>query len=751
MFHRFSGTASLLSLVLLTGSVVAGPMLVRVAAHNYPELSSHITFKGTSIDIAGAKPGQSYDLLLDRSDYGAVKACGLPVTVIYDDMDVVAREAMLTGSYHSLAQLDSMMRSWAATYPAICQLESIGPTYQNRWIYGVKIASSASEGKPECLELGIVHAREWAGAEAVRHFADTLIRFYSSDTGFHNFIDNHQMYVFMITNVDGYAYDYDSTNGAGRLWRKDRQPFATRIGADPNRDFNGACMGDAADDWGSLAPRSQTSHNPREETFMGGHGAWANEINAVQEWFKQHTVVACISMHTFSELVLWPFGTGTLAPDSIYLKNLATGIASRMGGYGAPYYTPEQSSYLYPTNCGSDDRFYGWGRSIGGFPCMSFTTELDTMFYPPTTELDSVERASFRGDYYLFRQSDSIIADLEGMVPRPILAEMDSSATGEFTIHWTPTRPSQNHPDKWGIEQLSGLSVVTDSMESGLGKWNLQGASQSSTQKHSGTYSISLGNGDNISNYCVTKDPYPVQAGDSLRYWIWYNTELNYDVTVAEVSLEGKEWIQLHDRFTGSSTTWLYKAFSLDPWAGKSVFIRFRYMTDDGTTGSGVYIDDVWPVPEFANRTVLSDSITDTLYNVTAESIGTYYYRVRGHNTTWGWNGQGPLEDIVVTGLTGTQEPTGKVVTSVFEVGPNPVTGATRVSYALARSGAVSLNVYDATGRRVRNLVSGMLKAGAYMASWDGRDAGGRLVPAGVYYVRLSADRASTTRVTVVR
>jgi hypothetical protein len=328
---------------------------------------------------------------------------------------------------------------------------------------------------------------------------------------------------------------------------------------------------------------------------------------------------------------------------------------------------------------------------------------------------------------------------------------MDSSATGRYRIHWTPTRPEYNHPDEWELEELSGLTVVTDSMEADLSKWNLVGATQSTTQKHGGVYSASLGNGDNIANYISTKDPYPVQSGDSLKYWIWYNTENRYDVTVAEVSLEGKEWIQLHDRFTGNSSGWQYKAYPLEPWVGKSVFIRFRYMTDDGTTGQGVYIDDVWPVPEFANHTVIEDSITDTLYNVTAESVGTYYYRVRGHNATWGWNDQGPLEDIVVTGLTGTQEPTGKVVTSVFEVGPNPVIRATRVSYSLARPGMVSLNVYDATGRCVRCLVSGTQRAGTYTAVWDAKDMSGRAVPAGVYYVRLSADRTSTARVTVVR
>jgi len=644
-----------------------------------------------------------------------------------------------------------MMRYWAATYPSICKLESIGTTYQGRWVYGVKIASAAAEGKPECLELGIVHSREWAAVEAARHFADTLVRFYSSDSGFHNFIDNHQLHVFVITNVDGYAYDHDSSGGSGYSWRKDRQPYGSRIGADPNRDFNGACIGSVMDDWGSLSPQTQSSHNPRDDVFMGGHGAWANEINAVSEWFKQHTVVACVSMHTYSELVLWPFGTGTFAADSGMLKALATNMASRMGTLTGGTYTPEQSNYLYPTNCGSDDWFYGWAHTLGGFPCMSFTTELGTQFYQPTSDLDSIQHVSFRGNYYLFQHADSIIDVLEGMVPRPILAVMDSSASGSYAIHWTPTRPEHNHPDKWGLEQLSGLSVVTDNMEADLSKWTLAGASQSSTQKHTGNYSISLGNGNNIANYCVTKYPYPVQSGDSLKYWIWYNTESNYDVTVAEVSLEGKEWIQLHDRFTGNSNGWLYKSFSLDPWAGKSVFIRFRYMTDDGQTGTGVYVDDVWPVPEFANDSVVSDNITDTLYSVTAESVGTYYYRVRGHNAAWGWSDYGPLEDVVVTGLGIAQEPTGKIVTSVFEVGPNPVTSGAHIGYALERAGAASLNVYDATGRRVRNLVAGVLKAGVYTANWDGSDAAGRQVPAGVYYLRLSADRTSTARVTVVR
>lgn len=744
MLHRLFG--ALLCLLLLVGSAAAGPMLVRVEAYDYWELYSHITFKGTSIEIVGAKAGQSYDLLLDRSDFGAVQSSGLPVTVIHDDVDVVAEEGMLAGSYHSYDTLLQMMRNWATTYPTICQLESIGPTFQTNWIYGVKIASASSEGKPEVLELGVAHAREWGAIEATRHFADTLIRYYATDSGFRNYVDNHITYVFMVLNVDGFKYDYPGQLG----WRKNRQTFGSATGCDPNRDFNGVCDGNRMGDWGSLVNGSNTSHRAQDITWFGARGAWGYEINAISNWFKQHTVVACISMHTYSELVLWPYGNGFLTPDSSYYADLGTRVAARMGKLGGGTYDPMQANHLYPTNCGSDDWFYGWGRNIGGFPCMSFCTELGTDFYQPTADLDSIQNASFRGNLYLFKQSDSIIDALEGMVPRPILAVMDSSVTGSFTVHWTPIRPEQNHPDRWELEELTGLTVVTDNMESGLGKWTVQGATQSTTQKHGGTYSISLGTGNNIANYCMTKYPYPVQAGDSLKYWIWYNTENNYDVTVAEVSLEGKEWVQLHDRFTGNSNGWLYKSFPLEPWVGKTVFIRFRYMTDDGSTGSGVYVDDVWPVPEFAAGTIISDSITDTLYNVTVDSIGTYFYRVRGHNAAWGWNDQGPLEDIVVTGLTGTQEPTGSLVTSVFEVGPNPVLAGTRISYALERSGPARLDVYDATGRRVRCLTAGLLKAGVYAANWDGRDASGRWVPAGVYYVRLSADRASTARLTVI-
>lgn len=83
-------------------------------------------------------------------------------------------------------------------------------------------------------------------------------------------------------------------------------------------------------------------------------------------------------------------------------------------------------------------------------------------------------------------------------------------------------------------------------------------------------------------------------------------------------------------------------------------------------------------------------------------------------------------------------------------VAPNPALGATRVRYRNSVAGPVRLDVLDPAGRRVATLVSGTLPPGTHERVWDGRDARGRALPAGLYFLRLQAGgRAEVTRVTL--
>jgi len=732
---------------MLTPAMWGKTVVARVSARDYQELYDHIPFKGTTIDIAGAQPGKTYDLVLDESDLGLVRACGLQSEVIVPDLDYWQTLSGTDGQYRSYAEHITLMRNWASLYPTICALESIGPTYEGRWIYGVKISDdpqTEDPTEPEMLLYGQIHAREWTASEAIRYAVDTLLRNYLSNTGFRDWINSHQLWVFPILNVDGYTYDYPGQV----MWRKNRQPFGGSTGTDLNRDGNGSCQGAANTEWGSLVSGSRTSHNPGDETFAGARGAFAPEVKALTELFKQHAFLLDISVHMYSELILWPWGVSGSPPDGSFMTTLGQRMASQINRLSGGTYTPQQSVQLYPTNGGVEDWFYGWARTVGGFPCPSYTYEIGTTFYEPTSNIDPISRQVFKGLWVAMRNVDSVANQLHGTVARPIVAHIDTSVDGNYTVHWTPTRPERNTPDKWELEELQNLSVVTDDAEGTTANWVLQGATQSTTQKHSGAKSFFLGNSSNMSNWVVTKDPYPVtSATDSVKFWVWHNLENNYDIGMCEVSLEGKEWTQLHDRYTGNSSGWVRKAYSLAPWLGKSVFIRFHACSDDGTNSGGMYVDDIWPVPAFATRTTISNNITDTLYSFTAKPDGHYYYRVRGHNTWWNWGDQSWLQDVQVGASGVASNPGNNLVTVLKGSGPNPFADRTVVNYALGRAGNVKLSVYDASGKLVRELVSAVQNPSNYSVAWDGRDDSGRRLANGVYVLRLDADRTVTQQI----
>jgi len=62
-----------------------------------------------------------------------------------------------------------------------------------------------------------------------------------------------------------------------------------------------------------------------------------------------------------------------------------------------------------------------------------------------------------------------------------------------------------------------------------------------------------------------------------------------------EVSTNGRSY-NLLVSFTGSSNNWEQKQYSLDDYAGESIFIRFRYITDQNTLEEGFYVDDIAPL-----------------------------------------------------------------------------------------------------------------------------------------------------------
>jgi hypothetical protein len=87
----------------------------------------------------------------------------------------------------------------------------------------------------------------------------------------------------------------------------------------------------------------------------------------------------------------------------------------------------------------------------------------------------------------------------------------------------------------------------------------------------------------------------------------------------------------------------------------------------------------------------------------------------------------------------------------VLAAAPNPFTGAITLSFRSGRGGRAVVGIYDARGRSVRTLDAGGLTPGAVYLTWDGRDAAGRSVPPGIYFVRLSTTGEGTRMAKIVR
>jgi sugar lactone lactonase YvrE len=75
----------------------------------------------------------------------------------------------------------------------------------------------------------------------------------------------------------------------------------------------------------------------------------------------------------------------------------------------------------------------------------------------------------------------------------------------------------------------------------------------------------------------------------------------------------------------------------------------------------------------------------------------------------------------------------------------NPAWLPLAIRYELPATSRAQVRIYDIQGRWVRTLVDGETPAGAHAVEWDGRDDGGRVLPAGTYFFRLDANLATRT------
>ncbi|XP_056419521.1 mast cell carboxypeptidase A-like [Hyla sarda] len=235
-------------------------------------------------------------------------------------------------------------------YPKLASIVQIGETYEGRPMLVIKIGNQISAKKGIFLDCGI-HAREWISPAFCQWFVKEAIRTYGKDKEMTKLLNSFTFHVLPVFNVDGYVFSWTSD----RLWRKNRAPTPNDkcTGTDLNRNFNASWNGIHFDD------------EPCSEAYAGSAPESAPEVKAVASYIRENlsALKAYISVHSFSQLLLYPYGyTEKEASNHKKLDEIAkASVEALQRLYNTSYTYGSIATTIYPVCGSSADWVYDLG------------------------------------------------------------------------------------------------------------------------------------------------------------------------------------------------------------------------------------------------------------------------------------------------------------------------------------------------------------------------------------------------------
>ncbi len=357
------------------------------------------------MEILAARPGEWTDLWIPAGRVPEIETLGYPFEIL------AGPPRDVPDYYTRYGEMLSLLESYAADYSSIARLEDVGdgwgkiyndPDYPSYEVWALKISDNpgTDEAEPVILYTGVHHAREPATLEITLGIIDHLLTNYGLDPDITRWINEHETWVIPLVNPDGH---WCCTDLDWMMWRKNvrdndgngepTQPYAGWYpdGVDPNRNYSWHWGGEGA------------SHSQSSQVYCGPSAFSEPETQATRDFHYRELPVFTLDYHSYSELVLWPYGydSHSNAPDEPTLEAIGIEIASRIQRWGGGgHYQPMQANQLYPAAGNSADWEYG---ELNTF---SYIIETCTEFYPGEGELNHAIEYNIQGAMYLQERVD---------------------------------------------------------------------------------------------------------------------------------------------------------------------------------------------------------------------------------------------------------------------------------------------------------------------------------------------------------
>ena len=853
----------------LTGAVslLAAPVhhsLVEVSTDDPADLA-YIRAHLDQLDVVASRPGVYVHLAATPGDLDLLRASGLQWRILDADMETSHRYADKGnnfGVYHTYSESAAFLDSLRLLYPQVVSAKfSLGQSGEGREIFAIRVSDNpdVDEDEPEMLLDCLHHAREVMASEFGIMFAEYLAQNYGTDPEITWLLDNRELYIVPIVNPDGFVYNETTDPNGGGMWRKTRRDNGNgTFGVDPNRNYPYMW---AYDNVGS-------SSDPGSETYRGPYAGSEPEVQAMMNFINAHGFVTGNSVHTYSNLTLYPWGyTSDPTPDDAIFDRMA----AEMTRYND--YTPGQpGQILYDVNGGSFDWYYGgttnhqkifaFSNEIGGEsdgfwpaedrrrplfeeniwpniyllraagPFVTVNSPVVTATEPTkavapgddglldlTIENQAAAATAVGGTLH-FKSDDPWVqfgatSRTYGSLPAMSSATLGPDAIPfsvdpgcpaghrvDFTVTVVMPEGALDYPLSFTVGEAP--SVFREDFEAGNGNWTLSGDwALTSADAHSPASSLTDSPGGDYANNSSTAATLDgVWRTPRLGFWTRFGIENGWDFGYVQVSADGGPWTTVRS-YTGTRSAWSYEEIDLSAYDGQDLAFRFALQSDSYVVDDGWYIDDVvlyqvtdanvapaTPAAVSPLGGTITGPVTLTVANSTDPDGDTIAYGFRIYSdadgtapvasvdavsegtdqTSWTapalpdgdywWRAyaadaveRSPLSPLAGFSLSGASG-----VGPVLSNGPGleilgGLTGSSaRIRLNQPTAAPVEVDIFDARGMRVRNLVSGSLDEGAHVLVWDGRNSRGANAASGVYFVRAVVEGMTLTgRVVLVR
>ncbi len=763
---------------------------VRIFARSQADFSK-MENAGLLLDHSTGKVGEYRDAWLSATEINMLRLSGVSFEILVPDwmeyynaqpkMTETQKQVSLQESERDFAVSHSIYGSFAGflnyaevvnkldsmriQYPNLISTKiNIGTTYEGRTQWVVRMSNNANvvQGKPEVFYHALIHAREPESMEHLIYYMYWLLENYNIDPIATYILNNRELYFLPVYNVDGYVYNQTTNPTGGGMWRANRHISSATCGAvDPNRNYG------TYQYWNSSNAGSSTdSCNGGSGTYRGKYPFSEFETQHVLTFFNSRNFKVCFGAHTYGNYLIkpWAWSDPAVSPDDAKFNEYLTDMKAT-NNYTTG--TPSQT-VGYFVRGGADDWYYN-DSAHGNAPVIAITPETGTTgFWPTQAEIIPLAQGMLYSDTYMsliagayvaansvtlnkntpytqgeagtikvnFKNkglaaasnikieasSTSSFINISGpIVTRASIPSFTSdSVTYNFTLplgapnnYAVPVtiKIKQNDTTLYSksiyINMGTGTVTFADSAEQTFANWTTNGTwAQTTTQSHTPTKSFTdspTGNyGNNANNSMTLTTPiniaaYPVVF---LNFWHRYATEAGFDFCKVEVSSNNGTTWQTVTSYSGTLSVWTQVSLDITSFAGGSanLKVRFTLTSDGGTTADGWYVDDI----------KLTNYGTVTGVNQISELATTY---------------------------------------SLKQNYPNPFNPSTKINYAIAKSGFVSLKVFDITGKMVADLVNNNQTTGVYEVNFNAS-----VLASGVYYYRIeSQDFVETKKMLLIK